>query len=178
MRAKRDAVRGGGRGRTEESLRLSAPHRAESLLQLLHLGGVDCRQRLLLPDTIPRGLGLGVLCLARLLLHISEELAQLQRAQPSGLRLGILKLLPLLGVEVDAQRGRGLVQVELPGLLSEYLEKGKDSAPLQAFRRLELAVYRQRADPLSMPRCSIPQGLCGGERRTPALFIPQEPELL
>ena len=58
-------------------MRLSAPHRAEAPLQLLHLGGVDCRQRLLLPDTVPRGLGLGVLGLARLLLHISEELAQL-----------------------------------------------------------------------------------------------------
>jgi hypothetical protein len=46
---------------------------------------VDCSQRLLLLDTVPRCLGVGVLGLALLLLHSSEELAHLQCAQTSDL---------------------------------------------------------------------------------------------
>jgi hypothetical protein len=80
---------------------------------------VDCRQRLLFLDTVPLGLGVGVLGLAFLLLHRSEELVHFQCAQTSDLLLAIAWQLILLSVEVNALRRRGLVQIQLTRSLTE-----------------------------------------------------------
>jgi hypothetical protein len=137
---------------------------------------VDCRQRLLFLDTVLLGLSVGVLGLAFLLLHRSEELVHLQCAQTSDLLPAIAWQLILQSVEVNALRGRGLVQIRFTRPLTEIAEKPDQSTPHQALRGLELAVKRKRAEPFDGPRGGVLQGFGGGERCAPARIVLQEPD--
>jgi hypothetical protein len=138
---------------------------------------VDRCQRLLRLDAIPLSLGVDVLGLPLLLLHRSEELAHLKRAQASGLLPAIARQLILRGVEGDALQG-DLVQSQLHRLLTEPVEKPDKCPPHQALRGVEFAMNRKRAEPLVGPRDRVLQGCGEGERSALARVVRQEPDRL